>query len=156
MQKILQGHKSSVNPKNMIPLITSQMQDDVLKWLCENVPPEQMTHFDWQSLLDATGIDSDTTDRILINFKDQGLIASNYNWERMGSVLLLKVEAHKLLQRGGFTVQDALNEANMQKLLYELDHLKKQLNPDQLDTLNKVTQIMASIATVVAAFQGKS
>lgn len=140
----------------MIRLITSLMQDDVLKWLCDNIAPEEITAFAWQELLDFTGIDGETTDKILISFKDQGLIDSNYNIDRRGPVLLLKVEAQKLLQRGGFTVMDALNEANMQKLLYELDHLKKQLKPDQLDTFNKITQIMASIATVVTAFQGKS
>ncbi|GAB3949933.1 hypothetical protein GCM10028805_27120 [Spirosoma harenae] len=51
---------------------------------------------------------------------------------------------------------DALNEANIQKVLYELDNLKRQLKPDQFDTYNKVTTIMASIATVVTAFNTKN
>jgi predicted lipoprotein len=47
---------------------------------------------------------------------------------------------------------DSLNEANIQKLLYELDVLKMQLQPDQTETINKVTTIMASIATIAQAF----
>ena len=139
----------------MLPLITSKMQDDTLRWLCENVRPEEMTAFDWQGLLNSTGLDEETADLTLISLKDQGLIGNNYNFERIGPALLLKIEAHKFLQRGGFTVLDALNEANMQKLLYELETLKKQLQPDQLETFNKVTTIMASITTVIAAFNAK-
>lgn len=46
---------------------------------------------------------------------------------RVGTVITLTGKAYDLLQRGGFAVMDALNEANIQKLLYELDVPKKQL-----------------------------
>ena len=68
----------------------------------------------------------------------------------------LRVKAHSFMQRGGFAVEDALNEANIQKILLELDNLKKQLKPDQIDVFNKVTTIAASIATVFAAFSNKN
>ena len=139
----------------MLPLITSQMQDATLQWLCSNVRLGDMVPFDWHELLNTTGIDDETMEVILEDFEERGLI-KNFNLARIGPALILKVEAHKFHQKGGFTVMDALNEANMQKLLYELDNLKKQLKPDQLDTLNKVTTIMASIASVIVAFNPKS
>ncbi|GAB3949935.1 hypothetical protein GCM10028805_27130 [Spirosoma harenae] len=81
----------------MLPLITSQMQDDTLQWLCDNVHPGQMTPFDWNGLINSTAIDEDTIDIILEDFGDRGLI-DNYNLARIGPALILKVEAHKFLQ----------------------------------------------------------
>ena len=94
-------------------------------------------------------------DEILESFSELGLIA-DLNPMRGGHFLVLKLKAHDLFQRGGFSVMEALNEANIQKILFELETLQKQLKPDQIDALNKVTTIASSLATVLSAFYGKN
>jgi replication initiation and membrane attachment protein DnaB len=142
----------------MPALITSRLKDDTLQWLCENVRPGQLNEFDLDALLSATGTDEETMDTVLEHFEEIGLI-DKYNPARLGNMLILKVKAHDFYLQGGFTVMDVLTEANIQKILFDLESLKKQLKPDkpdQLETYNKVTSIISSIATVYAAFTSNS
>lgn len=136
-------------------LITTKIKDDTLQWLCANVPVGQIVDVDKESLAGVIGVDDDAVTALIKEFGHLGLV-DQVEPMRVGTVLALTVKAHDLLLRGGFAVMDALNEANIQKLLYELDVLKKQLQPDQTETLNEVTTIMASIATVAQAFSDKS
>ncbi|GAB3969596.1 hypothetical protein GCM10028806_16100 [Spirosoma terrae] len=133
----------------MLPLITTRIKDNLLKWLCQNVRVEQITDVDFDELEQLTGLDADTLEGVLIGFKDMGLI-SEIQWR--GDYMSLKMKAHDLYRNGGFVITDALTEANIQKLLYELDHLKQQLKPNQLETFNKVASIVSAIATVYTTF----
>jgi hypothetical protein len=141
----------------MLPIITSQLKDSTLHWLCHNVPLGQLEQIDVDSLLEATNADLYTISAILEDFNEIGLFEKLIlNSEDI--FVVLKARAHDLLNRGGFSVIDALNEANIQRILFELDNLKKQLKPDkpdQLEILNKITTIAASLTTVLAAFSAK-
>lgn len=54
-------------------------------------------------------------------------------------------EMADFIMRGGFTVQEELFEQNISKLLLEIDHLKKQLSPDNLETINKLSSIANNV-----------
>ena len=142
----------------MLPLITTKIKDDTLKWLCHNVRPNQLTQIDLPSILNIANVDSDTIRAILEDFHEIGLIENLILTEEdEGDILLiLKVKAHTFIQRGGFAVEDVLTEANVQKILLELENLQKQIKgkPGQLETFNKISTIVSSIAAVYAAFSG--
>ena len=137
----------------MFPRITTQVKDDILHWLCDNAPLGRADDIDLPGLKNSVYFDYDTLYAVLKDFQKEGLI-SNFStgFGSMTFVLSLEVKAHTLLQSGGFAVIDALNEANIQKILLELENLKKQLEPNQLESINKAATIMASIATVAGAF----
>ncbi|QMW02291.1 hypothetical protein [Spirosoma foliorum] len=139
----------------MLPLITTKIKDDTLHWLCAHVRPGRMVEFNSQSLQETVGVDRETMNVVLEDFEEMGLI-SDLNPTRAGAFLVLKVSAHNLFQQGGFAVMDALNEANIQKVLLELENLQKQLKPDQVDAYNKVASLLSSIATIYTAFAAKS
>lgn len=141
----------------MLPLITTKTKDDVLRWLCYNVPPGQYTQIDFPGILKATNVDYDTIQAVLKDFYEISLIGDfNILSEDAESdiFITLKVRAHTFIQRGGFAIEDALNEANIQKILLDLENLQRQLKPDQVDEFNKIASIAASIATVLTAFTG--
>lgn len=134
-------------------LITSKTKDEVLNWLSDNVPLGETRPISFFSLSNETSIDIGTLKELIVYFDGRGLVkAEKYNQAKTIIFLKLTVDAHDLLRMGGFEVIDALTEANIQKLLYELDNLKRQMKPDQLDVFNKVAQIVSSIVTVVAPF----
>ena len=65
------------------------------------------------------------------------------NWA--GISYYFRQEAIDFLGRGGFVAQEDIFENNIEKLLLEIDNLKKELAPDKLDTINKLTSIGNSI-----------
>ena len=64
---------------------------------------------------------------------------------------LLHLEASELLSKGGFKAQEELLQANIEKLLLEIEDLKPSL-PHKVET---ITNIAANIATAVGLFFGK-
>lgn len=54
---------------------------------------------------------------------------------------------------GGFTVQEEILKANIQKLSDELDLLAKQLSPNLLEKATSISAIGASIATALGLFK---
>ena len=142
----------------MFPLITTKLKDDTLQWLCHNVRPGQPQDIDYQIYLDAFNVDYETLLAILYNFQELSLIEKLTTSRDKSIMLTLKVKAHDFVQQGGFAVMDALNEANIQKILWELEVLKKQLSaekPDRLEVINKVSSVMSALTTVLAAFSDK-
>lgn len=142
----------------MLSLITTKTKDDVLRWLCHNAHPGQLTQINLPAIISSTSADYHTVRVIIEDFQDMGLVENLILAEEDGSdiILTLKVRAHTFLQRGGFVIEDALNEANIQKILFDLENLQKQLKPDQLDAFNKIASIASSIATVLVPFFGKN
>lgn len=62
------------------------------------------------------------------------------------------MEANDFLLRGGFVAQEELLETNINKLLLEIDNLKKQLGPDQLETVNKLSSIASAVFSGLSLF----
>ena len=64
---------------------------------------------------------------------------------RKGFSLILLTEAHNFYLKGVFAIQEEIFKANIEKLGFEIDNLKKQLSPDKLDTLNKISFIASAL-----------
>ena len=65
----------------------------------------------------------------------------------------LKAKAHDFYSHGGFTAQEEILKANIQKLSDELDLLSKQLSPDLLEKVTSISTIGANILTVLGLFK---
>lgn len=63
----------------------------------------------------------------------------------------LHLEASELLSKGGFKAQEELLQANIEKLLLEIEDLK----PSFPHKVEMITNIAASIATAAGLFFGK-
>ena len=67
--------------------------------------------------------------------------------------IILSLKAVDFLAQGGFSSQFELIEANLQKLLLEIENLKKELTPDSLDRLSKLSSIVSGISSAVGLFK---
>ena len=59
--------------------------------------------------------------------------------------IIMCAELHDFAQKGGFVIQEEIFKANIEKLGFEIDNLRKQLAPDKLDTLNKISSIASAL-----------
>ena len=125
-------------------IITPILKDKVLNYLCTNFKAEQFVGFGTANTTESLECDYDTFAAILNHFERLQFI-SQLNIRRDSVHLILQVEAHDFILRGGFTTKEELFENNIEKLLLEINNLKKQLTPDQLDTANKISGIASAI-----------
>lgn len=132
-------------------MITPAIKDNVLKWLCLNLKPESLYTINMADLLKTANIDFDTLNSVLSYFERIGLIAE-LNSRRVAIHLIVRVEANDFLLRGGFVGQEELLETNIKKLLLEIDNLKKQLGPDKLETVNKLSSIASAVFSGLSLF----
>lgn len=132
-------------------MITPAIKDNVLKWLCLNLKPESLYTIDMEDLLKTANIDFDTLNSVLSYFERIGLI-EELNSRRVAIHLIVRVEANDFLLRGGFVGQEELLETNIKKLLLEIDNLKKQLGPDKLETVNKLSSIASAVFSGLSLF----
>ncbi len=132
-------------------MITPAIKDNVLKWLCLNLKPESLYTIDMADLLKTANIDFDTLNSVLSYFERIGLI-EELNSRRVAIHLIVRVEANDFLLRGGFVGQEELLETNIKKLLLEIDNLKKQLGPDKLETVNKLSSIASAVFSGLSLF----
>lgn len=87
---------------------------------------------------------------ILSHFQRQGLIDNlSFNAYKAGFHLLF--EASEFLSKGGFQVQEELLQANIQKLLLEIEDLKPSF-PQKVEVL---TSIASGITTALGFIYGK-
>ncbi|NUY79660.1 hypothetical protein HUK80_02035 [Flavobacterium sp. MAH-1] len=132
-------------------MITPQLKDRVLKCLCENIQPESHVQIDVDVFLKTAEIEFDNLNSILRYFDRIGFI-EELNCRRDALWLVLRVEAIDFFRRGGFYGQEELLENNLQKLLLEIDHLNKQLGPNNLETLNKLASISSAVISGIGLF----
>ncbi|WP_273209080.1 hypothetical protein [Runella zeae] len=132
-------------------MITPTIKDSVLKWLCDNMPVEQYRPVNLQSLFKETNLTFDTIEPILQYFNRLGLIGE-LNARRTSTLLLLRIEAHDFLSRGGFIAQEEIFKKEIEKLIIEIENFKKQLKPDQLETAEKLSTIASAILSGITLF----
>ena len=84
-----------------------------------------------------------------------------YQFERFGfleelgvghehTTLILLVDSHDFYSKGGFVIQQEIYQSNFDKLAFEIEHLKKELGPDHLDSLSKISTIIGTLLTAAA------
>lgn len=125
-------------------IITSTVKDKILFYLCDQAIPEQVASGKTNETLKELEIDFDTFNAVMVQFQRFGFI-EDLNLRHSYLSFILRTDAHDFAQKGGFAIQDEVFKANLQKLELEIDNLKKQLGPDKLDTLNKISSIASAL-----------
>jgi len=126
-------------------MITPALKDEILKWLCFNTEPEVRGVIDMSDLLAVTNTDFDTLNAVLTYF-DRIRFLEDLNSRRVAISLIVRIEAHDFLLRGGFVAQEELLENNIKKLLLEIESVKPQL----LDKGEKIATIGTAILSAIS------
>ena len=124
--------------------ITPSAKDKVLFHLRDNCPLEQLVYVPTKELLNDTETDFDTLTAILYQFERFGFFKEVAVGHENTSIIMY-AELHDFAQAGGFAIQEEIFKANIEKLGFEIDNLRKQLSPDKLDTLNKISSIASAL-----------
>lgn len=131
--------------------ITPSIKDKILFHLRDNYPLEQMAYYETKELLTATETDFDTLKAVLNQFERFGFLEElGVGHEHIAFILL--ADLHDFAHKGGFFLQEEIFKGNIEKLGFEIDNLRKQLGPDHLDTINKISSIASAIFTGLALF----
>jgi hypothetical protein len=129
-------------------IITAAIKDKVLLYLCENCTPERASSAA-TTILKEIDIDFDTFNAIMHQFQRIGII-KELTIRKPYCFFILLTEAHDYASRGGFTAQEELIVGNVEKLILEVEHLKKQLLPDHLDSINKIAGISSALLSALS------
>jgi hypothetical protein len=133
------------NESKPMRIVTPALKDEILFYICNKCSVEDLFFCSTSEVLEDTKFDFDSLNGILSQFQRFNFLKAL----EVGDVtkFILQVEAHDFANRGGFVMQEEILETNIKKLLLEVDNLKKQLTPDQLDTTNKISAIASAIFT---------
>lgn len=134
----------------MITLITPKLKDEFLIDLLSN---ENMSFaMDVSECAEKFNTSKYIVEAIYDQFEEMGLLKQEA-FSGGGIFIQLTTKAHDFYSHGGFTAQEELLKANIQKLSSELDLLAKQLSPNLPEKAASIASIGASIATVLALFK---
>jgi len=133
-------------------MITAEMKDRVLKCLCENAQTEAHVDINTKVFLTETRLEFNDLNSILSYFERLGFL-EDLNCRQSNIFLTLKIEANDFFLRGGFIGQEVLLKSNIEKLLLEVEHLEKQLGPNNLETVNKLSTIASAIMSGLSLFK---
>jgi hypothetical protein len=97
-------------------------------------------------------MDVDVVKLIFDQIVSKGLVKTELISSAGSCLVTLKAEFFDFIRHGSFTGQEELLEANINKLLFEIETLKKDLSPNLLEKANKIASIGASIATALGLF----
>ena len=134
----------------MITLITPKLKDEFLIDLLSN---ENMSFaMEVSECAEKFNTSKDIVEAIYDQFEGMGLLKQKA-FSGGGIFIQLTTKAHDFYSHGGFTAQEELLKANIQKLSSELDLLAKQLSPNLPEKAASIASIGASIATALALFK---
>lgn len=133
-------------------IITPAIKDKILFFLCSEASVEQTSQCETPELLKQLELDFDTFNAIMVQFERFGLV-EDLNIRRAHLSFILRVDAHDYAQKGGFSAQEEVFKSNVEKLILEIENLKKQLAPNHLETANKISSIASAIFSGLTLFQ---
>jgi glutathionyl-hydroquinone reductase len=125
-------------------MITASTKDKILFYLCAEAKPEQLSSGKTADILKELELDFDTFNAVMVQFQRFGFI-EDLNLRHSDIHFILRTDANDFAEKGGFAIQDEIFKANIEKLGFEIDNLRKQLAPDKLDTLNKISSIASAL-----------
>ena len=70
-----------------------------------------------------------------------------------GMTVTISAKAYDMHTHGGFTAQEELLKANINKLGYELDVLSKELEPKHLEKAEKISSIAMAVLSALTLFK---
>ena len=130
-------------------LITSTIKDQVLSSLI-SVNSIGITANLYEESRDLN-LPPDVIESIYDYFEEIGLITLEKTYDSIE--IKMKPKAFDLYSHGGFTAEEELLKANLQKLDHELRILSDKLSPSLLETSNKISSIASCIVSALALFK---
>lgn len=130
-------------------MVTPEIKDKLLGYLIT----QKKINFDinFNDLYEQTGISYEVASIILQHFHNKGFITTECY--KIGCWVRLNVEIYDFFNHGGFTAQEELLRANLEKLNLELLKLSKELEPSKLETINTITSVVGNIAAALGLFK---
>jgi hypothetical protein len=95
--------------------------------------------------------DGEILELILDQFENKELIKIRKFMGGTG-MITLTADAFDFISRGGFTAQEEFIQANIEKLITEIEVLKKELGPHHLNTIEKLANIAAGVSAGLGLF----
>ncbi|GCB33938.1 hypothetical protein [Bacteroides faecalis] len=129
-------------------LITPKLKDSILRdfVISEDVPID----IEYDEFASKYSTSSDRLCMILEQFEAMNLIKLT---PCIGSCFIqVTAYAHYYISHGGFTAQEEILKANIEKLGLELETLSKQLEPNLLDKAEKIVSLGSNILNALNLF----
>lgn len=126
-------------------MITSLMKDRVLSDLVHRRPYS----FSSSEMSQRLHMSERDISLIMSYFQELGFVRLLAGAQPSGGRIEVLIPAMDFFREGGFEVQDRLIRTNVQKLLLEVDVLKKELSPKALEAAEKITAIGSSILSAL-------
>lgn len=134
----------------MIAIITPKLKDELLaELISEGTMNVQDDIYFYARKLNTT---PDIIEAVLDQFEEIGLLTQIKCKDGIIGIRL-NAKSHDFYNHGGFTVQEEMLKANIQKLSNELDLLAKQLSPNFLEKARSISAIGANILTALSFFK---
>lgn len=130
-------------------LITPAIKDQVLSSLISvnSIGITSNLHEESKDL----DLSPDVIESIYDYFEEIGLITLEKTYDSIE--IKMKPKAFDLYIHGGFTAEEELLKANIQKLDHELRILSGKLSPNLLETSNNISSIASCIISALALFK---
>lgn len=135
-----------------MPIITPQLKDKLLIQLL-SADSIRTTFTFSPEMEEELGMTSDMAQMIIKQFEEMGLLKATFFSNPFGARITLNAKAHDVYSHGGFTAQEEILKANIEKLDLQLQYLTKQLGPDYLDTASKISSIGSAIMSALPLFK---
>ncbi|TWI80558.1 hypothetical protein IQ13_3236 [Lacibacter cauensis] len=132
----------------MVEVLTPALKDKLLEYIVKNAELEKHVFGHREQFVKETELSISLLQAALYQFERLGLL-KDVGIGSLSVEFTATAELHDFYLRGGFTVKEEILEKNIEKLMFEIDHLKKSLTPDQLDTANRLSSIAQGIGAAV-------
>lgn len=132
-------------------LITSEMKDKMLAFLLAPESNRFTITFN-DSCEEELGMKIDSAMMILKDFHNKGIIKAWF-FKPDCVKITVNVLAHDIWAKGGYTVQQEILKANIEKLDLQLQLLAHQLGTDYLEAANKIASIGSVILSALPLFK---
>lgn len=132
-----------------IKLITPQMKDLALEYLLSFNDSE--VYPKTSEVVKYSGCLQFQVKMIFDELENLDLISQTHTSDYL--IIEIKGKAYDFYAHGGFTAQEELLKANINKLGYELDVLSKELEPKHLETANKLSSIAMAVLSALTLFK---
>lgn len=132
-----------------IKLITPQMKDLALEYLLSSNSLE--IDISNRELSQYCGCLPFQVNLILEEFEKLDLLSIESTND--GITVTISAKAYDMHAHGGFTAQEELLKANINKLGYELEVLSKELEPKHLEKAEKISSIAMAVLSALTLFK---
>lgn len=132
-------------------MITPAIKDQILNVLISQDKPNVNLNYD--DLFPNNEIPVNEFFLIIKQFAKYGFLENPLFAGNMMISAQKTADIYDFFNHGGFTAQEELLRANLEKLNLELLKLSKDIEPSKLETISSITAIASSVATALGLFK---